>query len=81
MRPGHPASSCAASIARRSTLALLFLTTTGYGIAISAPARAPSPAPTPELAKHLASITSLAANSPTIRIPEGHILIGQRARG
>ncbi len=76
MRPRHSAQSCAASIARCSTLALLFLITSGYGMAMSAPPRAPSPPPTPELAAHLASITSLASSSPTIRIPEGTFLLG-----
>lgn len=76
MKPGRSASSKAAAIARCTTLVILFLTTVWQGTAFSAPLRAPSPAPTPELATHLASITTLAASSPTVRIPEGTFLLG-----
>lgn len=76
MKPRRSASSKAAAIARCSTLVILSLTTIWHGTVFSAPLRAPSPAPTPELATHLASITTLAVSSPTVRIPEGTFLLG-----
>lgn len=76
MKPGRSASSKAAAIARCSTLAILFLATIWHDTVLSAPLRAPNPAPTPELATHLASITTLAVSSPAVRIPEGTFLLG-----
>ena len=76
MKPGRPTLSGVAFIPRMATLMILFFALIWHGPAFSATGRTPSPMPTPELARHLASIATLAASSPTVRIPEGTFLLG-----